>query len=127
MYLMDRWRRTVTKWDLVYVLGDAAFTDEGLQSIAELPGRKKLVRGNHDKHNAKLLLRVFEDIHGIVAYKRTWLSHAPIHPQELRGRKNIHGHVHFATIPDDRYINVSAEAIEYTPVHYKVLMGEPLG
>ena len=43
------------------------------------------------------------------------MSHAPIHPNELRGRFNLHGHVHqnSITLPDgsldDRYINCCVE------------------
>ena len=123
--LVDCWNNVITKNDLVYVLGDAAFTLEGLETLRALPGRKILVRGNHDCLHVQMYLSVFEDIHGITKYKKVWLTHAPIHPDELRGRKNIHGHVHWATIPDDRYINVSAEVIDYTPQNYQSLMATP--
>ncbi len=115
-FLMERWRCTVREKDLVYVLGDAAFTDEGLDDIGALPGRKILVRGNHDGLKASRFLDVFEDVHGMLGKYKMWLTHAPIHPDELRGKVNIHGHVHFKTIPDRRYVNVSAEVIGYTPI-----------
>ena len=121
-HLVEQWQGLVKKRDVVWVLGDAAFTADGLESIRPLPGRKILVRGNHDKLSVHMYLSVFEEIHGIIQYKKAWLSHAPIHPDELRGRVNIHGHVHKATIPDDRYINVSAEVINYTPRDYQVLV-----
>jgi calcineurin-like phosphoesterase family protein len=34
----------------------------------------------------------------------------------LRGKKNVHGHVHYKTIPDDRYLNVCCENINFTPI-----------
>jgi calcineurin-like phosphoesterase family protein len=103
------WFGTVARKDLVYVLGDAAFTAEGLDAIKSLPGRKVLVRGNHDTLNIKDYLNVFEDVLGIAKYKEFWLTHAPIHPSELRGRVNLHGHVHFNTIHDCRYFSCCPE------------------
>ena len=51
-----------------------------------------------------------------VKYKEFWLSHAPIHPEELRDRINIHGHVHYKNIDDARYFNVSCENIGFKPI-----------
>lgn len=120
-YLCARWRETVTKDDTVYVLGDAAFTREGLLRFAGLPGRKILVRGNHDKFKALEYLVFFEDIVGIMGYKRAWLSHCPIHPDELRGRVNIHGHTH-AGGPSGRYYSVCAEHIGMAPMRFSAIM-----
>lgn len=123
-YLIEKWNSVITKRDIVYVLGDAAFTIEGLESIGQLKGRKILVRGNHDLVHAKDYLEYFDDVFGIVKYKNAWLSHAPIHPGELRRKINIHGHVHYASIHyrvdstgiqgyrdllDEQYYNVSVE------------------
>ena len=93
-FLMDTWNETVRKRDLVYVMGDAAFTQEGLGSIGKLSGRKILIRGNHDLLPTESYLEHFEEVHGLLAYKGLWLSHAPIHPTELYGRTNVHGHCH---------------------------------
>lgn len=126
--LCDRWRQTVSDRDLVYVLGDAAFDEAGLWRIRDLPGRKRLVRGNHDCLSTCLYMCVFEEIYGLLHKKRVWLSHAPVHPDELRGRLCVHGHVHrntlqrstgeYAMTPDDRYFNASAEMIDYTPYNF---------
>ena len=107
--ISNYWKEKITKKDVVYLMGDVAFTEEGLRKVHSLPGRKILVRGNHDLLPTKYLVNVFEDIYGIVKYKEFWLSHAPIHPDELRGKVNIHGHVHYQTIPDVRYFNTSVE------------------
>lgn len=105
------WKERVTKRDIVYVLGDAAFTMDVMEEFDSLPGLKYLVRGNHDLLNTSVYLKYFKEVYGILKYKDYWLSHAPIHPDELRGRKNIHGHVHYCSIPDERYINASVENI----------------
>ncbi len=124
-YICAIWESKIDKKDLVYVCGDAAFTKQGLERIGELAGRKVVVFGNHDEFSIYRYLDVFEDVRGFVKYKhrheRYWISHAPIHPDELRGGYNIHGHVHMNTIKkkngetDTDYYNVSAENIGYEP------------
>lgn len=107
--IISDWKDCVTKRDDVYVLGDVAFTEETLEEFASLPGRKFLIRGNHDEFSSYQYLSYFQDVYGLKRYKEFWLSHAPIHPNELRYKVNIHGHVHADTIPDGRYFNVSVE------------------
>lgn len=115
--LQTRWNLTVKKRDLVYVLGDVAFTTEKLQWFGEtFNGRKILVRGNHDNLNEGLYRQYFEKILGLWKYKGFWLSHCPIHKDELRGSPSIHGHVHHNPIRDPyhqidkRYKSVCVEA-----------------
>ena len=93
-HLMGLWEATIRKRDVVYVMGDAAFTQDGLCDIGKLPGRKILVRGNHDLLPTEDYLKVFAEIYGALAYKGLWLTHIPIHPSELYGRTNVHGHCH---------------------------------
>jgi calcineurin-like phosphoesterase family protein len=115
--ITEQWKKTIRNRDQVFVMGDAAFTEEALISLGNLPGRKILVKGNHDDMvSTALQSQVFEEIHGIIKYKRMWLSHAPIHPAELRGKPNVHGHVHEATIKrfgliDKRYFNTCIDVI----------------
>lgn len=117
--IIDCWSNLVTKRDDVYVLGDAAFTVESIDSFRDLPGRKYLIRGNHDQLDTSVYLKVFSEVYGLLKYKEFWLSHAPIHPDELRGKVNLHGHVHYATIPDKRYINCCVE-------NFNEIFGRPL-
>ena len=122
--IINKWNAKVTKRDTVYVLGDIAFNVVGFEALKELIGNKIMIRGNHDeKFTTEQWLTVFKSVESLVKYKEYWLSHPPIHPAELRGRQNIHGHVHHASIRntytnvyDDRYINVSCEAINETPI-----------
>lgn len=93
-FLMDTWSETIRKRDVVYVMGDAAFTQEGLDSIATLSGKKILIRGNHDLLPTESYLEVFDEVYGALAYKGLWLTHIPIHESELYGRTNVHGHCH---------------------------------
>ena len=107
--IVTDWHKQVTKRDLVYVLGDACFTMETVDTFAQLPGKKVLVRGNHDLLDTQVYLKYFEGVYGLLKYKEFWLSHAPIHPDELRGKVNLHGHVHFDTLQDKRYFNCCPE------------------
>jgi calcineurin-like phosphoesterase family protein len=51
--IASHWARLVAKDDTIYVLGDFAFTKDREYEVAELfnslPGRKILLKGNHDK------------------------------------------------------------------------------
>lgn len=103
------WDNVVTKRDVVYILGDVCFTTETLHHIMKRPGLKYLVRGNHDNFPNMMYSHYFENIYGLHKYKEFWLSHAPIHPDELRGKTNLHGHVHHSTLEDKRYFNCCPE------------------
>ena len=112
------WRDTIKKSDIVYVMGDAAFSDDELIAMGNLRGRKILIKGNHDDFvSTSLQTQVFEEIHGIIKYKAMWLSHAPIHPVELRGKKNCHGHTHMKSVRtwygtlDKRYYNTCVDVV----------------
>lgn len=107
--ICEDWRKKVTKRDIVYVLGDACFTQETVGEFGGLPGKKILLRGNHDLLNTQVYLKYFDDVYGLLKYKEFWLSHAPIHPDELRSKVNLHGHVHYGTLPDKRYLNCCPE------------------
>lgn len=110
----------LNKRDNLFVLGDFLF-DCGkfewyLQQISKMPCRIKLVLGNHDSlklytqniaKNIELQLPLF-------SYKSMWVSHCPIHPDEMRNRvANIHGHLHNAVLNDDRYFDVGLDKNNY--------------
>lgn len=107
--ILDDWNKNVTKRDVVFVLGDFCF-DVTLFDTLNLPGYKKyLIRGNHDRFQTLKYMQFFDEVEGLFKYKGFWLSHAPIHPNELRGKINLHGHVHFQSVEDSRYINCCPE------------------
>lgn len=110
-FMEGQYHKRVTKRDKCYFMGDAVFTFERLQQIAKWPGQKVLICGNHDTDNLTMrqLCDHFDDVKALVKYKEFWLSHAPIHPKELRGKANIHGHVHNEPIPALDYFNTSLE------------------
>lgn len=117
VWLMEQWNSVVYKRDLVYVLGDVAWTKAAMRMLAAMNGQKTLIMGNHDRFDVKDYLEYFVRIRpGLFTYKGFWLSHCPIHPAELRGRGNIHGHTHSKPIPDDpRYVPVCVEDLNGVP------------
>ena len=123
-YIVNEWNKVVSKKDVTWILGDISMEKSfPYYNLDRLNGIKKIILGNHDKpqHVPELLTYV----NNVSSYKlikdseygNILLSHIPIHPQEFEYRLdfNIHGHVHENTYEDKRYINVSAEVIDYRP------------
>lgn len=110
-WIKEEWHRTVTKRDKVFCNGDILFSQEALEDFRTWPGKKVLICGNHDRDNLSMedLLTAFDEVYSLLKYREFWLSHAPIHSDELRGKYNIHGHTHFHKIDDWRYYNACVE------------------
>ena len=113
--ILDNFLSVVGKRDKVFLLGDIVF--KGAASYADRLGQLGanliLVKGNHDALDYWASM-----VHGLTSYKECWLSHAPVHDQELEYRRNycIHGHLHGGFINDPRYFNVSLEHTNYYPI-----------
>ena len=123
--LVRRWNSVVGKNDTVWVLGDFCFGKRNLSIAGELNGYKKLVMGNHDTYATADYLQYFNKVYGAVEYKGAILTHIPVHECQLsRYYINIHGHLHHHVLPDKRYINVSAEQINLTPIPYDEILNK---
>jgi len=122
--LIDNWNRIVSPQDKVYHLGDVGFKNWTILSniLNRLNGTKVLIKGNHDNFKASQYLQFFKDIRAYHILDKAILSHVPIHPDSLsRWKVNLHGHTHGNNLPDKRYINLSVEQINYTPVNFEEL------
>lgn len=120
--LVGSWNAIVRPKDIVWVLGDVAFTTQSLKLFDRMSGRKRLIMGNHDRFDTGLYMKYFEDVkafekryHGLV------MTHIPIHPQEMAYRNwatNVHGHIHHPEkdIKDSSYINVNVDIIGMIPI-----------
>lgn len=109
-WLIEECNKVLTKRDVLYLLGDIVFHPEYLTSVSRLECDKKiLIKGNHDIANSNELLEVFDEVHGLIKYKHFWLSHPPIHPMELRGKVNLHGHTHNVNMEGNQYLNCCVE------------------
>ena len=135
-FIRSKWR--AKKKDKVIILGDCCFAKDSHLFMQTLLGNKELVLGNHDLENTSRnslseLQEAFTKICGVRKWgsknKNTktgeslgkfWLQHTPIHPNELRGIRQLHGHIHdkdkdFMNIGssnyDSRYINVNMDVL----------------
>jgi len=131
-HIIDQWNRIVrSPKDLTYILGDITMEKSfSYYQLDRLMGRKIVVLGNHDRHqDIPELMKYVESVAGMVNYKGFILTHCPVHESVLheRYRGNIHGHIHGKFVLkdplladylgeiDNRYMNVSAEVIDYKP------------
>lgn len=127
--LIENHNRVVKPNDIVWHLGDVVFgCVENIEIMSRFNGKKKLVLGNHDKSKVDDLRKYmdyFTHIYGVASYKGFVLTHIPVHPSQFwRYKGNIHGHVHSGTLDDPRYINVSMEAINLTPIPYDEILNQ---
>lgn len=69
-WLLNLWRDTVDKHDDIYILGDLTFgkSEEARLLLEKLPGRKHLIRGNHDGV-LKAYDNYFESVYDILDLK----------------------------------------------------------
>ena len=140
------------KDDLVWILGDLTIggtTVEGkaLDLLKKLPGRKRLILGNHDsvsstnrnpEKNYSKYNEVFEYV-GMYVRKRiagfeVEFSHYPFtrdHKPEPRlmehrrpnyGQWLFHGHCHDRIIKEDQQIHVGLDAHQLTPVPHEQMI-----
>lgn len=107
--------------DKLFILGDAVWNNKSLKLLNEIPGTKELIIGNHDSLTTKEYLKYFTKVHGFRKYNNFWLSHCPIHPQEVfRCTGNIHGHIHNGGATKNLgypYFNVNTDCNNLNPVN----------
>ena len=129
--IFDTVASSVNKKDSLILTGDVCFTKEWLNRVASLSCHTTLVVGNHDlERSIKMqdLVLAYDKVFALGSRRNVWLSHAPLHPQEIGGKDfSIHGHVHGKTIMDDKdpskphplYFNSSLENIGYKPIKFR--------
>jgi len=120
--MIENWNSVVKDQDYVYHLGDVTFQYHGAFNnlMHRLKGQKRLIVGNHDKIWNPALQANFEKVDLWKGFKEHnfTASHMPLLLDNLRdGKFNVHGHIHQNEKEDKRYINVSCEVINYTPMN----------
>lgn len=137
-YIINQINITCTENDYLWLLGDVAFNREAIMSLKKCRPKLALIAGNHDNFSADTYLRVFEQIRGVAqmgqhanssnnAWGPVLFSHIPMHPDQMRWGKNVHGHLHTYHTDDplDRYINVSCEPLAFTPARISDILTRP--
>tara|TARA_R110000796_G_scaffold126793_5_gene241787 strand:+ start:1946 stop:2416 length:471 start_codon:yes stop_codon:yes gene_type:complete len=140
-HIIENWNKVVNKKDTVWILGDITMEKAKYEILDRLKGLKNVVLGNHDmpQHVPKMLEHV-NKVCSTFTKKGIIFTHIPIHPREFafRYKTNIHGHLHShivtktvasefelrgtEEVPDDRYINVSCEQVNFTPILLNTLI-----
>lgn len=138
--MVQEWTRLVPPDAMLLHLGDVAYRadfDEWARIIADLPGDKRLVLGNHDKQKPAYYERCgFQVVpsfgihlpdYGYVSFDHYELE-KKAEPNHLR----IHGHIHnsgYGWGPDTAgsparvgHVNLCVEMTKYRPVHLGTLL-----
>ena len=138
--IIQNWNKVVSDQDIVYHLGDVYFKNPE-NVLPYLKGRKRLILGNHDDGKDPVLHKHFQKIMAWRMFPEygLLLTHVPVHPSTLEHKVfgNVHGHIHEKVVTiniqnqiigDSRYINVSVEQINYTPVELSqfAMTGRPM-
>ena len=138
--IMKNWYNVVDWDDTILHLGDVAFGNkEAIQwwsdTIKRLPGKKYLIKGNHDhSRSIKIYKDIFEVINPFVqdfSDVKFYFSHYPDHPIKDEWDINVHGHIHnnplqgdFSPMVDINkiYENVSIEVTNYSPILFSSIL-----
>jgi calcineurin-like phosphoesterase family protein len=101
--IVKNWQQIIKPEDLIIHLGDVFMgPTEGWKAIyPNLPGRKLLVRGNHDRQRSLTwwMKNGFDGAVDCMMFRGVWLTHEPAprlpFPSQGGGSVlNIHGHLH---------------------------------
>lgn len=101
--MLKKWNDKVTNTDTVYILGDFTWrsTNDAIDFLSELKGRKRLINGNHDFKNSgtkyKKLFETIKDYEEVkVGMNFCQLSHyfMPFYNKHYYGGFMLHGHSH---------------------------------
>jgi calcineurin-like phosphoesterase family protein len=119
--LIERHNAIVRPSDHWYHLGDVAMRKDFLHIVQRFNGHRRLLLGNHDIYPVQDYLKAgFEKIMAWRMMDNHVLTHVPIHPLSMgRFAGNIHGHIHDSPSFGSQYLNVSVEAINYTPITFE--------
>ena len=119
--ITERIVSTLPKDSILYILGDVGSVEKCKTLIKEVKSAQVVfLPGNHDSISAIKDIGSIPKVSVVGDHKRKgyWITHIPIHPNELYGSINIHGHVHSKDVDDDRYINLSIERTKGWPISF---------
>lgn len=119
--ICKNWKQMVKPKDTIIHLGDCSWDDKGMEKLLKLPGKKILIRGNHDHKTfqeymdmgwdfaAESLELKFDRLTILFTHAPRWNHQASI---------NIHGHFHDLHREDFSrlYLPLSLESMGYKPI-----------
>jgi calcineurin-like phosphoesterase family protein len=127
-YMEQRYRELVKPEDHVYFLGDLQFGsyDDFEKFWGSLPGKRRLVLGNHDKERMDQYHRAgFQKIFASRLCSGVLLTHYPVHPEHIgKALGNAHGHIHQNPSPSGPYFNCCVEVNNFEPIPIELVKQE---
>jgi calcineurin-like phosphoesterase family protein len=147
--LLRRYQAVVKPEDIVVWLGDCffgPFTSRVTELMGQLPGRKILVRGNHDRSASRMAAAGFdfvtEELRMHIAGRPVRLRHFPyagessaeedasrdhdwadkfksLRPPRVQGEVLLHGHTHKPQRRSGNMVHVGVDAWGYAPASYE--------
>jgi calcineurin-like phosphoesterase family protein len=125
--LIEAWNATVPHDGVVYHLGDVSFrkTADTLGILAQLNGRKILVRGNHDSGLAAPCRSMFEAVYdyheATIEDIKVVMCHYPLESWNKMhyGSFHLHGHSHGNMPAFGRRKDVGVDCIGYKPISWR--------
>lgn len=116
--IISNWNKTISKNDLVFLLGDVATNKEKFELVKELNGRIILIKGNYDDYEDDFLKQYFKEVHNdyILEYldHKFYLNHYP--EKCVSDMFNICGHIHDKWKVQRNMINVGVDSWHFYPV-----------
>jgi calcineurin-like phosphoesterase family protein len=95
---VKNWKQVVKPEDTVIHLGDVQIGKKSDQHdiLSSLPGRKILVRGNHDRQWSctRWMSAGFDFACDSMIFRNCWLTHEPADKLPTGTTLNLHGHLH---------------------------------
>jgi len=119
--MIARWNARVQNGDLVYHLGDFAFTDHKLY-LPRLNGEKRLIRGNHDHSNRIRTAGGWSGIDDMLTIEIDGVGIVLCHyglrvwKRSHRGALHFYGHSHGSLPGDSQSIDVGVDCWDFRPV-----------
>ena len=120
--LITNWLQIVKPFDVVYHLGDFAFTKDFEDYYIRLTGRIIHIKGNHDKSKHSNLQRATIHLGG-----RDWLLvHNPENAMHTNHKYILCGHVHekqkIWEVGEKLFVNVGVDVWDFKPVTMKQIL-----
>jgi calcineurin-like phosphoesterase family protein len=130
-HMIEQHNKYVKPGDIFYTLGDVLFgIKEDFKKLwPRLNGSKRLIVGNHDDipflssggfFQKVMESREFREFGLMLTHRPAEISSMWDFKKDLP-LKSVHGHIHQNPSPEGLYVNMSMEAINYTPVNIEEL------
>jgi calcineurin-like phosphoesterase family protein len=131
--ILSNWRGLCRPDDLTIHLGDVIFGQAGklTEYLASVPGRKWLVRGNHDYNTTTWYLNHgFDAVVDAMVFSRVLFTHKPADVLPSGCVVNVHGHLHNSQHHEGEYKPqpwhklLALEYTDYKPVELMKFVGK---